>query len=148
MHICFYLVAINTYLLYLIGHNNLINGFRPAATHPSRRLCFLRAYDSWLYLVSPKDTRSSSSSTSADPRIKYPSRRSILLHTNDIAEPAQPLNINTLHNVCRWGAHIAHYWIDSENHSQLALDRRSYVRLFSRILLEFKNNHRKLSNKL
>ena len=27
------------------------------------------------------------------------SRRSIFLHTNDMAEPAQPLNINTLHNV-------------------------------------------------
>ena len=33
----------------LIGHNNPINGFRPAVTHPSRRLCFLRAYDSWLH---------------------------------------------------------------------------------------------------
>ena len=31
---------------YLIGHNNPINGFRPAAIHPSRRLCFLRAYSS------------------------------------------------------------------------------------------------------
>ena len=29
---------------YLIGHNKPINGFRPAATHPSRRLCFLCAY--------------------------------------------------------------------------------------------------------
>ena len=27
------------------------------------------------------------------------SRRSILLHTNDMAEPVQPLNINTLHDV-------------------------------------------------
>ena len=36
---------------------------------------------------------SSSSPTSADPRIKY------LLHTNDMAESAQPLNTNTLHNV-------------------------------------------------
>ena len=34
---------------YLIGHNNLINGFRPAVTHPTRRLCFLRAYVSWSY---------------------------------------------------------------------------------------------------
>ena len=31
--------------------------------------------------------------------IKYPSRRSILLHSNDIAEPALPLNTNTLDNV-------------------------------------------------
>ena len=34
---------------YLIGHNNPINGFRPAATRPSRRLCFLRAYARWLH---------------------------------------------------------------------------------------------------
>ena len=36
-------------LTYLIGHNNPINGFRPAAAHPSRRLCSLRAYASWLH---------------------------------------------------------------------------------------------------
>ena len=36
-------------LLYLIGHNNPINGFRPAAIHTSRLLCFLRAYASWSY---------------------------------------------------------------------------------------------------
>ena len=36
-------------LTYLIGHNNPINGFRPAATPPSRRLCFLRTYGSWLH---------------------------------------------------------------------------------------------------
>ena len=35
---------------YLIGHNNQINGFRTAATHPSWRLYFLRAYASWLHL--------------------------------------------------------------------------------------------------
>ena len=35
--------------LCLIGHNNPINGFRPAATQPSRRLCFLRAFASWLH---------------------------------------------------------------------------------------------------
>ena len=53
-----HLIEILYLLTYLIGHNNQINGFRPA-----------------------------------------PSRRSILLHTNDMAEPAQPLDINTLHNV-------------------------------------------------
>ena len=31
----------------LIGHNNPINGFRLAATHLSRRLGFLCAYDTW-----------------------------------------------------------------------------------------------------
>ena len=85
-------------LTYLIGHNNPINGFRLGAAHPYRRLCFLRAYASWLHqgflnLVFPTDTSSSSSPTSADPRIKYPSRRSILLHRNDMAEPAQPLKL-------------------------------------------------------
>ena len=33
----------------LIGHNNPINGFQPAATHPSNRLCSLRANASWLH---------------------------------------------------------------------------------------------------
>ena len=37
------------YLLYLIDHNNPINGFRPTTTHPSRRFCSLRAYVSWLH---------------------------------------------------------------------------------------------------
>ena len=37
----------NNFLIYLIDHNNSFNGFRPAATDPSRRLCFLRAYASW-----------------------------------------------------------------------------------------------------
>ena len=36
-------------LTYLIGNNNSINGFRPAATHPYRRLCFLHAYASFLH---------------------------------------------------------------------------------------------------
>ena len=36
-------------LTYLIGHNNPINGFRPAATLPSRSFCSLRAYASWLH---------------------------------------------------------------------------------------------------
>ena len=36
-------------LTYLIGHNNPINGIRPAATLPSRRFCSLRAYASWLH---------------------------------------------------------------------------------------------------
>ena len=50
-------------------------------------------------LVIPTQARSSSSPTSADARIKYPSRRSNLLHSSDMAEPAQPLDVNTLHNV-------------------------------------------------
>ena len=45
------------------------------------------------------DTRVSSSPTSADLHLKFPSRWTILLHSNDMAEPAQLLYINTLHNV-------------------------------------------------
>ena len=60
---------------------------------------YINRWQNFLDLVFPTDARSSSAPTSADPRIKYPSRRSILLHTNDMAEPTQPLNINTLHNV-------------------------------------------------
>ena len=33
---------------YLINHKHPINEFQPAATHPSRRLCFLRTYASRL----------------------------------------------------------------------------------------------------
>ena len=74
-------------LTYLKGHNNPINGFRPVATHLSRRLCFLRAYTSWSHQLMtgfprfPTDTRSSSLPTSADPCIKYSSHRSILRTT-------------------------------------------------------------------
>ena len=42
---------------------------------------------------------SSFSLTSADPRIKYPSRRNTLPHTTVMAEQAQTLDINTLYNV-------------------------------------------------
>ena len=106
-------------LTYLIGHNNLPGASASCAATPV-------GYD----LVFPTDTRSSSSSHSVDPRIKYPSRRSILHHMNNMAEPAQPLNINTLHNVLV--VEELHYWIECWN--QLALHRRSYVGLFARIL--------------
>ena len=37
----YWIEVVFTYLLtYLIGHNNPINKFRPAAMHPFRRLCF------------------------------------------------------------------------------------------------------------
>ena len=48
--LCEATLAYNTRLTYLIGHNNPINRFRSAATHPSRRLYFLRAFASWLHL--------------------------------------------------------------------------------------------------
>ena len=47
----------------------------------------------------PMDTRSSSSPIFADPRIEYLFCRIIILHSNDMAGPVQPLDINTLHNV-------------------------------------------------
>ena len=56
-------------------------------------------WQGFLSFILPKDTRSFSSPTSADLSIKYPSRRNILLHSNDMAEPVQPLDINTLHTV-------------------------------------------------
>ena len=45
------------------------------------------------------DPSNASSRISADFRIKQSSRQSILLYTNDMVEPVQPLDINTLHNV-------------------------------------------------
>ena len=83
-----------TYFTFLIDYNNPFNRFRPDATHPSKRLCCLRACASWSHLSMIGLSRQ----RSADPRIKYSSRRSILFLTNDIAEPAQPLD-NTLHNI-------------------------------------------------
>ena len=50
-------------------------------------------------LFLPTDARSFPSPTASDSSIKYPSPRSILFHTYDMTEPAQPLHINTLHNV-------------------------------------------------
>ena len=76
----FHVSFLFTYLLtYLIGHNNSFNGFWPVATHYT---C------SW----------SHQSLISVDPRIKYPTRRSNLFHTNNMAELTQPLVIKTLHN--------------------------------------------------
>ena len=85
----FLVLEILQLLNYLIGHNNPINGFRPAATHATP-VAYINRWQGCLDLVFPTNTRSSSSPTS---------RRSILLHTNDMAEPVQPLNINTLYNV-------------------------------------------------
>ena len=62
---------------------------------------------------------SSYSPISADPRIKYLSYRSILLHTDDMAEPAQPLDINMLHKV-----EVVEELIQYIQR-KLALDRRS-----------------------
>ena len=57
-------------------------------------------WQGFLDLVLPmKTTKTSSASTSADLQLKYPFRRSILLHTKDIDESTYPVDINTLHNV-------------------------------------------------
>ena len=93
------LVVLFTLLTYLIGHSNPINGFRPAATHPSRCLYFLCTFAIWLHQSMTGVSRFSLSSGYKVVLFKYPSRRSILLHTNDMTEQAQPLNVNTLHNV-------------------------------------------------
>ena len=58
-------------------------------------LACLRQLVTPIDLLLSTDTKSSSSPTSADPRIKYRSRISIRRHSR----PAQPLNINTLHNL-------------------------------------------------
>ena len=42
----------------------------------------------------------------ADFSTKYPSSQSILLHTKAMTEPAQPLNIDTLHNIYVVEEHI------------------------------------------
>ena len=42
-------------------------------------------------------TSLSSSSTFVNPSIKYVSRWSIFLHLDDMAKPAEPLDVNALH---------------------------------------------------
>ena len=91
--------------IYLIGHNNSINGLsacRNTSFQAPLLLARLRQ------LVTPIDDRTSliwslqwiqGGSLRRLPEIKYPSCWSILLHTNEMAEQAQTLNINTLHNV-------------------------------------------------
>ena len=62
-----------------MGHNNTIKGFRPAAVHPFRLLCFLKAYIRWLHqsmtglprFALPRHTSLCSLPTSADFRMKY-----------------------------------------------------------------------------
>ena len=68
-------------------------------------------------LVLTTDTRLSSSPTSADTRIKYLSRRSILFHTKDMDEP--------VHNV---------YVVLCRKSQPTQTGRRSYVGFFSRML--------------
>ena len=66
-----------------------INEFQSAVTNPSRRLSLLRAYASWLHQsIRGLLQFGSSKGYKVVLRIEYPFRRSILLHTNDMAEPA------------------------------------------------------------
>ena len=88
-------------LTYLIGPNYPINGLRPTATHPSRCPCFLRANASWPH---QSMTVFSGFGTSNGYKVVLfadfrRSRRSLLLHTNDMTEPAQLLDINMQHHV-------------------------------------------------
>ena len=52
-----------------------------------------------LNLVFPTRMRSSLLPMIADHRIKHTSRRSVFIHPNDMAEPAESLDINTLSNI-------------------------------------------------
>ena len=97
-----------TYLLtYLCGHNNPIIGFRPTLKLFCRRLCFARASSSWSHraksgAIQPGLSNSCASSLppmTADHPIKHSSRRSVFIHSNDMAEPTEPLDTNTLSNV-------------------------------------------------
>ena len=77
-----------------------------SASCASTPVGYTNRWQGFLDLVFPTDTRSSSATSFADSRIKYPSRRSILFHTNDMAELGQSLNVNTLHNVYVVEEHI------------------------------------------
>ena len=106
--VCFALNPPSYLLTYLIGRNNSINGFLPGATHLSRRFCFLCAYTTLLHQsitglprFGPSngckiylflDFRRSPHQIPVSPDHPPP-------YEQDMAEPAQLLNINTLHNV-------------------------------------------------
>ena len=66
----------------------------------------------------------------APSRIKYTSLQSIFHRSNEMAEPAHPLDIDK--RLCRCRNHTAHCCIGCGNHRDLVLDQRSYVLLFSR----------------
>ena len=103
---------------------NPINGFRHAVTYPSRQLCFLHAYASWLH-----QSMTGLSQFGLSNENKYPSRQRGL-HSNDMAEPDQLLDVNTVHNI-----HVIGELIQVTVRSVaeiITIDRRSYVGLFSR----------------
>ena len=76
-------------LNYLIGHNNSITDFSllqyilpgASASWAPKPVGYTKRWQGFLDLVFPTDASLSFSPTFADPRIKYPSRWSILLHT-------------------------------------------------------------------
>ena len=95
-------------LTYLIGHNMPINGFWPDGTHPFRRLCILRTYASLSHQSRTGVPRYSPSNgykvvLFVDFRrflhqISV-SREHLFSFSNQMVEPAQPVDINTLRNI-------------------------------------------------
>ena len=75
-----------TKMTFLIAHNNPINGFRPDATHPSRRHCSLRVSASW-----------SHQSMTGIPRFGPCNRYKVVLSTDFRRSPHQMPNRG-----CRW----------------------------------------------
>ena len=71
----------------------------PSASWEPSPVSRITPWQGFLDLVLPTQTMSPSSWTSANFRIKYLSRRSILIHANDMVDPKQPLDVNMLHNV-------------------------------------------------
>ena len=82
-----------------ISHNNPIIGFRPALKLLSRSLCFARASSSWSHQAKSTRKQSSLPPITVNHRIKRSSRRTSSSIRNDMAERAEPLDINTLSNV-------------------------------------------------
>ena len=77
--------------------------FRPALKLLARRLCFTSASASWSHQAKSGPLQSDLSNANAvvpvaDDR-RPPHQTLVFIHPNDMAEPAEPMDINTLSNI-------------------------------------------------
>ena len=103
---------------YLIGHKYPINKYQPAATHPSGRLCFLRAYTSWSH-------QSMAGFHRFDRLI--PASNTLLTWASSSIRTTWPLDINTLHNVHVVEEHIQLTIISDEEIIAKIIERHGRV---------------------
>ena len=109
------------HFIYLIGHKNPTDGFRPTATHPSRRLFLLCAH---VYC----SHQSMTGHLFADHHSKYTACRSILLHSNVMAKLAQPVSLKSSHSLL-----LDQMWKLSLTRTGLKILHRTHIWTFLRL---------------